>query len=200
MPPQDFSFPTLPPDPLFSGIDSPPLWRLSPSASPAHNSPRHIIETKQENEDSDDQQEEDEEFKDCFPLHKLDQRKSFSWVEKQISKFNDERDDESDAKEEKMDMLWENFNDDNSSLKRSGSTSRFDYVYDRNDDHDPMTNTGCVQSLRLSKTGTKKSAAPGFVVFIKILKKLFLLHNSNHHRVIVQTHRSRNTRPVTRSW
>ncbi|EEF35571.1 uncharacterized protein LOC8262733 [Ricinus communis] len=199
----DFTFPIFATDPFSSGVDSPSLWHLSPAASPDHSchaKPEQEQEREQGQEDSD--QEED--FQDCFPLYKPAQRKSFSWEEKG-SKYGEV--DDGDDKEEKMDMLWEDFNEEITSLKRSQSTSRFD------SDHDMANRVGCVhqlQSVKLNKTSTamvspKKPATAGFVVFIKVLKKLFLLHNSHHHhhhhtRRSVQTHHSRNRRAKNRSW
>ncbi|OAY58593.1 hypothetical protein MANES_02G191100v8 [Manihot esculenta] len=193
---EDFSFPTFT-DTTSSAIDSPPLWRLSPAASPDSS------HTKAEEEDSD--QEDDYQF--CFPTHKPTQRKSFSWVEHggRAANLNDEED-----KEEKMDMLWEDFNEE-LSIKRSRSSSRFD----SNHHHLHRTvNMGRVHQLQSLRSSNKTSSAmvsprkntpatstAGFVVFMKVLKKLFLLHNSHQPHISVhQNQRSRIRRVRNRSW
>ncbi|KDP47107.1 hypothetical protein JCGZ_03915 [Jatropha curcas] len=162
---EDFSFPTLT-GTVPAAIDSPPLWQLSPDSC-------HSKSTKRESNEESDQEEY---FKDCFPLkdkqikNNIGQRKSFSWVED----------------EEKMDMLWEDFNED-LMLKRNyscGNSSRFSGSHD-------MVNMGCVpiQSLRPSvRNNGAMISAPrkpnaGFEVFMKALKRVFLLHQNHSPRI-----------------
>ncbi|CAK7323573.1 unnamed protein product [Dovyalis caffra] len=182
---EDFTFPIFT-DPFSCSIDSPPLWCLSPAPSP---DPYHEDTSK---ESSTEGEESDQEvYKDCFPteaIKYLTERKSLSSVEdlgaaaSKLVRRND--------KEEKMDLLWEDFNTDEK-LTRSHSSSRLD---------SGKVNMGCVEALRLSKpngTAIFPPRKPGLDVFVKVLKRLFLLHSSHrsvkHHssyRPSVKGHRS----------
>ncbi|OMO97191.1 hypothetical protein CCACVL1_04633 [Corchorus capsularis] len=144
---EDFSFPTTA-DLFPCGIDSPPLWRLSPAASPDV-----FLDRKSK------QEEEEECFLDIVADKDHDQeRKSFSYIEKSKKVVVDSELEE-DA-EEKMDILWEDFNEE---LARSGSSK---------------------EALKLSKTNAASAMfAPrrpaGMLVFMRGFRKLFLLHNSH---------------------
>ncbi|OMO94557.1 hypothetical protein COLO4_16292 [Corchorus olitorius] len=141
---EDFSFPTTA-DLFPCGIDSPPLWRLSPAASPDVFLDR---KSKQEEEE------------DCFldivedKDHDQDQeRRSISYVERSKKVVAEEE-------EEKMDLLWEDFNEE---LATSGSSK---------------------EALKLSETNAASAMfAPrrpaGMLVFMRVLRKLFLLHTSH---------------------
>ncbi|XP_065847035.1 probable magnesium transporter NIPA4 isoform X2 [Euphorbia lathyris] len=140
----------------------------SPAASPDSS---HSTKTPSRNQQENSEEEE----------YKSARRKSFSWIERgHISRWK------SEEKEEKMDMLWEDyFNQDLSTLKKR-TTSDDTYI---------NINMGCVKlqppaaaadNLRLSKNGRlqkHRNSGSGFVMFIKVLKKLFLMHNSKSHFV-----------------
>ncbi|KAJ8760442.1 hypothetical protein K2173_015109 [Erythroxylum novogranatense] len=155
---QDFSFPTIT-DTLSSSIDSPPLWRLSPVASPCHEKSPY---------------KEAEELKECVQTRleiKCTQRKSFSCGWDKLLKAGNRKEDEDDDEAEKMDMLWENFNEE--MLRRSKSARG---------QSEQIPDVGCVhQTLRLSKkNGTLFSPRKtGLVVFVRVMKRLLLLHNSH---------------------
>ncbi|XP_021647529.2 uncharacterized protein LOC110640513 [Hevea brasiliensis] len=143
---EDFSFPTFT-DTTSSAIDSPPLWRLSPVASP--DSCHRITKTEEEEEEEEEDSDQEEDYQDCFPTQKpikdSTQRKSFSWAERGGgAKLDDDGKDED--KEEKMDMLWEDFNDE-LLMKRIRSSSRFD--------SDHMVKMGCVHQLQSLRSSTK---------------------------------------------
>ncbi|CAH9126319.1 unnamed protein product [Cuscuta epithymum] len=153
---QDFSFPTTlesPPLPLF--LDMPPAWWRSTVAASSGENPMKGGEQEEENVRKD------------FSLSKKEvkniaQRRSFSCIEGRTKRrdYGDE--------EEKMDMLWEDFNDDY--YKRSCSE---------------LSTLGkleieCLQSLKLSSNKPIKRPA-GMVFVMKVLiKKVFLIHNSDN--------------------
>ena len=153
---EEFSFPTT-----ACGIDSPPLWSLSPAASP------DVFLDRKAKECSTREEEEGEE-EDCFPdgPDNHQERKSFSNLEKS-SKLSGKVVDEDEDEEEKMDLLWEDFNEE---LPRRRS-SRFS---------GDTVELGCSQTLKLSKNNAAMFSPrrPGMLVFMRVLRKLFLLHNS----------------------
>ncbi|GLU06776.1 hypothetical protein SLE2022_237740 [Rubroshorea leprosula] len=155
---EDFSFPTITDSYPYS-IDSPPLWHLSPAASP------DVVHYKSMRERERGEKEDDD--RDCFVTEEK-QRKSCSYIEKG-SKMSRRVGNAEDGTE-KMDLLWENFNEE---LSRSCS-SRMDYG--------DMMGLGCVQALKLSKTsgGMFSSKKPSVVVLFKSFRKLFLLHRSHN--------------------
>ncbi|XP_061359415.1 uncharacterized protein LOC133303511 [Gastrolobium bilobum] len=146
---EDFSFPRIS-DTCAHNIDSPPLWNLSPAASP--------------NPYQGDKGEEN----DCFgaKLIARAERKSFSCVEngRKIIGLDDDEDD-------RMDMMWEDFNEELSLTTGSTTSSSREVVEFR-----------CSQALTVSKT--KKDAIlptknkPGMVMIVKVMKKLFSINNS----------------------
>ncbi|CAI0396448.1 unnamed protein product [Linum tenue] len=152
----DFSFPTTADA---AGFDSPPLWRLSPAASPIH-------------------------------------RRSFShaaeYTKARHENFNH---DGQDGGQTNMDMLWEDFNEELSTAAASRSKPR---VYPVRGHRGLLlspprqisggsVDVGCGEGrLRLSPkrrsiSSSGGSGKPGFVVLIKVLKRLFLLHHHHHH-------------------
>ncbi|TMW93141.1 hypothetical protein EJD97_012114 [Solanum chilense] len=148
-PPQDdFSFPTITNTPP-RFLESPPLWRTTLVAS------SHL----QNNSDHDH-----EEKLDMSPLisnksNYINQRKSFSHIEGVLAMRRMIEDE--DEEEEKMDMLWENLNEEmsNKIMTKTScgkNTKKVEYK--------------CVKSLNLSKA----SKRPSLVVLIKVLKKVFL--------------------------
>lgn len=160
---EDFTFP-ISTDPVSWSIDSPPLWCLSPD-------PYHGETSKESSTEGEERDQDEQVFKHSFPtepIKHLTQGKSFSRREELGSAAISElvrRNGGLNDKEEKMDMLWEDFNTEET-LTRSHSSSRLD---------SEAVHTGCVKALRLSK--------PGLVVFMKVLKSLFLIHNS--HRSVM---------------
>eukprot|EP00262_Sarcandra_glabra_P001463 TRINITY_DN1157_c3_g1_i1.p1 TRINITY_DN1157_c3_g1~~TRINITY_DN1157_c3_g1_i1.p1 ORF type:complete len:170 (+),score=32.25 TRINITY_DN1157_c3_g1_i1:152-661(+) len=74
--------------------------------------------------------------------------------------------------EERMDMLWEDFNDELERSKAIGSES---------DTGSPqMAELCCVQALKMSKSSSMlPHRRQSLLVVLKVLKKLFLLHNSH---------------------
>lgn len=106
------------------------------------------------------------------------------------------KDSNEEDKEEKMDVLWEDFNEElsgSSSSSSSSSSSRLKPGKRSGSGRD-MAEMGCAQALKLSKNpGTANaifsSRKPGFVVFIKVLKKLFLLHHSHRPKSVKNNRR-----------
>ncbi|XVE60800.1 hypothetical protein DITRI_Ditri05aG0156100 [Diplodiscus trichospermus] len=159
---EEFTFPTTT-DLYPLGIDSPPLWRLSPAASPDVflDEKAQVRSTGEEEKEDDDGDEED-----CLPHipDKHQERKSFSNEEKgsNLSKKVAAEDEE-----EKMDLLWEDFNEELPRSCSSGSS-------------EDMIELGCAQALKLSKSNAAlfSPRRPGMFIFMRVLRKLFLLHNS----------------------
>lgn len=164
---EDFSFPTMIGDNYPCSIDSPPLWHLSPAASP--NSCYDQENNKEEEEEEDEEEEEEEDSFAPKPIQNT-QRRSFSNVEGGKKTLNDEKEDDG---EEKMDMLWEDFNEE---LCRTSCSSRSNTSSSR----DNMVKLGCVKAMAATpqNPGTALSTRkPGMLVMVKVLKKLFLLQN-----------------------
>ncbi|XWS15410.1 hypothetical protein CRYUN_Cryun35bG0095000 [Craigia yunnanensis] len=161
---EEFSFPTTT-DLYPCGIDSPPLWRLSPAASPDVFLDRKAKECSTR-EMEEEEEEKEGEKEDCFPDRpdKHQEIKSFSNLEKG-SKMSKKVVDEDE--EEMMDLLWEDFNEE---LLRSRSSSS----------SGDMVELGCAQALKLSKNNAAMLSPrrPGMLVFMSVLRKLFLLHNT----------------------
>ncbi|XP_060192516.1 uncharacterized protein LOC132622022 [Lycium barbarum] len=161
-PPQDdFSFPTITNTPP-RFLESPPLWRATSVASrrlEKNHTSDHNIAYSTKGEDH-------EENLDMSPFisNKANcinyQRKSFSYIEgaAAMKRMNIEEDEE---EEEKMDMLWENLNEEISNKIMTRNTCGKD-----TDKVEPK----CIKSLNLSKA----SKRPSLVVLIKVLKKVFL--------------------------
>lgn len=148
---EDFSFPRIN-DTCAHNIDSPPLWNLSPAASP--------------NPYQGNKREEN----DCFgeKLIGQAQRKSFSCVEIGRRRFG--LDDDDDDQEDKMDLLWEDFNEELSSTTGSATSSSREVVELRCDPHLTVAKTN---NGKLVPTKNKH----GMVVIVKVLKKLFSINN-----------------------
>ncbi|PIN10899.1 hypothetical protein CDL12_16501 [Handroanthus impetiginosus] len=146
---EDFTFPTTSSGSPPRFLDSPPLWRPNPG--------------QEKQEKSKGKEVEDEE-----KLIKAKRKSKGKEVEdegklikaKRKSPYHDHEDED----EEKMDMLWEDLNDESS----------------RNSEKIGQKSDVCVKALKLSKANGKKNLS--IVVFIKVLKKFFLMHNS--HRTI----------------
>ncbi|PON58449.1 hypothetical protein PanWU01x14_166610 [Parasponia andersonii] len=171
---EDFSFPT---GNFPSCIESPPLWHSSPAASSTDSD--HQEETPKLEEE----EEEEEEVV-------VSGASEFSCIEngqKMVKrdgkeKQDEDEDDEDDDEGEKMDLLWENFNEEGQSSSSRADSDNFERV-----------KGGCVhQALKLSRTRNK----PAMVMVLKILRKLFLLHNSHHHH----HHHQNKLKSSSRSW
>ncbi|XP_021895994.1 uncharacterized protein LOC110813247 [Carica papaya] len=158
---EEFSFPTI----TDCGIDSPPLWHLSPAASPDSFHQQIGDKLRAGREENNGFAASNSE-----PTRGNKQRKSFSYFGKYSSMVSD------DEVEEKMDMLWEDFNEE---LKRSYSSRKESNSFPSGGDKNMKVN---VIDLKLSKTGAGAAMIsprkPSLLVFIKVMKKLFLLHNS----------------------
>lgn len=108
--------------------------------------------------------------------------KSFSDLERgppKISAVRISKDDEGDVddeeeEEEKMDMLWEDFNNEEFSGRNLKSKTMGD---------DLKLSPG--RNLKLFKANKRQLSV---VVFVKVLKKIFLLHNSHRGRPIKKNH------------
>ncbi|KAJ0040057.1 hypothetical protein Pint_27556 [Pistacia integerrima] len=92
--------------------------------------------------------------------------------------------DVSKCGEEKMDMLWEDFNEEiervvsNSSMKEEQEEKK--EAVKLSSGHGPrssetMVELCCAQALKMSSSGRPSSSSTSIVVVMKILKKLFLL-------------------------
>ncbi|CAL0328533.1 unnamed protein product [Lupinus luteus] len=141
---EDFTFPRISDTSAFN-IDSPPLWNLSSASSP---NPCHAKQN------------------DCLEgkLILNGQMKSHSCIEfgrKIVGLDHDQ--------EHRMDLLWEDFNEQLSS--KTGSDTEF---------------RSWAQGLTVAKTKSKTNALvptknkPSMEMIVKVLKKLFSI-NSNHH-------------------
>ncbi|KAK7277331.1 hypothetical protein RIF29_18482 [Crotalaria pallida] len=163
---EDFSFPRIN-DTCAHNIDSPPLWNLSPAASP---NPYHYQENKGE--------EENDCFKEKVIAH--GQRKSFSCIEigrKRIGLEDHDYDYDDDHHEDKMDLLWEDFNEEllSSTTGSSATSSSREVVEFRS----------CAPSLTVAKARNNNALVssknkPSMVMIVKILKKLFSINNNNN--------------------
>ncbi|XP_020221907.1 uncharacterized protein LOC109804484 [Cajanus cajan] len=146
---EEFSFPRIN-DTCAHNIDSPPLWNLSPAASP---NPYQGIKG-----------EENEFFR--AKLVAEAQRKSFSYVENCRKKIGLEEEED-----ERMDLLWEDLNEELYTTTGSATSSSREVVEFR-----------CVPSLTVANAN--KGALlptrnkPGMVVIVKVIKKLFSINNS----------------------
>ena len=147
----DFSFPRIS-DTHAHNIDSPPLWNLSPAASP---------NPYQRNKGGED---------DCFgeKLTAQVQRKSFSCVENGRQRIRLDDDDDDD----KMDLLWEDFNEELYSTTTGSATSSSREVVEFR--CAPASTVAKANDGALIPTKNK----PSMVVIVKVLKKLFSVNNA----------------------
>uniref|UniRef100_A0A7C9DCP5 Uncharacterized protein n=1 Tax=Opuntia streptacantha TaxID=393608 RepID=A0A7C9DCP5_OPUST len=176
---QDFTFPIS--DPTNSPIDSPPLWRLSPAASPT---PSHSQQTPSSKlVDFHISQTENM----AINYGGGTQRKSCSSVEgggllRRLRMGCGENDQD----EEKMDMLWEDLNEEVTRKDRISKRTFNLHDYSRGGQNKLME-LGCVPtSFRLVKNNdydhnkkvVKNGKKPSVVLLMKAFRKLFLLHHS----------------------
>lgn len=125
---------------------------------------------------------------------KIHQRRSFSSLEGNrgtdnwtrdlgfFADFNGKNNVEFFVDEDKMDMLWEDFNDE---LREPSSDEKeaerpHGVFSDSNEDARKMADLGCVQKFKVSKSRSLlPHRRPSLLVMLKILKKLFLIHSSH---------------------
>ncbi|KAI3464404.1 hypothetical protein Pfo_021067 [Paulownia fortunei] len=155
---EDFSFPATTSDSPPRFIESPPLWRHSPSPTSRQEKPEKFKGKEVEDEEK-------------FNLWSFKEFRASS-----INKRNSTSHDEEE--EEKMDMLWENLNDEFS--RSCGKMAQ------NSDISSPgrEVQISCAKALKLSKANGHMLSGkkPIILVFIKVLKKVFLTQNS--HRTI----------------
>ncbi|XP_043712962.1 uncharacterized protein LOC122661582 [Telopea speciosissima] len=152
----DFSFPTIT-DPIPCFVGSPPLWNVS----------YEVFSGSSYGNRGDRSDEE------------LQRRKSFPMAERDM-KLEDE---------ERMDMLWENFNDELlPSLDKNKEERRFQKggKLDSGLAGD-KAELYCVKTWKMSKPSNSTTAMlspkkPSLLTLMKVMKKLFLLHNSHCHQ------------------
>ncbi|KAJ4964645.1 hypothetical protein NE237_016494 [Protea cynaroides] len=112
-------------------------------------------------------------------------RKKFPMSDRDIIKLANE--DMSKDDEEKMDMLWENFNDElrrvSSLRKNKEDAGRLRKGGDWDSGmSEEKAELYCVKALKMSKTsshGIFSPKKPRLFTMVKVVKKLLLLHNSH---------------------
>ena len=161
---EDFSF-SFPITPTHSPIDSPPLWTLSPAASPAYRIPRKssgggLINIR---------------------------RLRFMGCESDTQEDDDNNNNDEDKEEEKMGMMWEAWNEELSKHRRqimmdlhtSNSVFKLPKCASASNKRDDCAAKGAGESetnnVMKSNIVKKKRSV---LVLVKVLKKLFLLHQS----------------------
>ncbi|XP_048504340.1 uncharacterized protein LOC125499502 [Beta vulgaris subsp. vulgaris] len=170
----EFTFPTTNPD--NTPIDSPPLWRLSPTASPT---PSY-----------------EEAIKGLKLTAKIGEngnfysRKSCSFLEgkclmkrsKMCDSNNSTTQEYDQDHQEKMDMLWEDLNYEELFKSRRDSRN-IDYHEKFTRGSNEVVEFGCVPTpFKLVRTNNIKSGnnkrLPSMIVLVKVLKRFFVLHQS----------------------
>ncbi|RDX80021.1 hypothetical protein CR513_39475, partial [Mucuna pruriens] len=152
---EEFSFPRIN-DTCAHNIDSPPLWNLSPAASP------NPYQGKKKGEN------------DCFgaKLVAESQRKSFSYVENVRKRIGLEEE------EDRMDLLWEDFNEELYSTTTGSATSSSREVVEFR----------CASALTVAKSNDgalfPTRNKPGMVLIVKVIKKLFSINNSQERALV----------------
>ncbi|CAA3017175.1 uncharacterized protein LOC111386426 [Olea europaea var. sylvestris] len=143
---EDFSFPTTfsPPQ----SVDSPPLWPHTNSEASCSKKPKNIGEDGENIRDG----------KRRIPTSKNTSHNP---------RTNFTTDDSTNDEGEKMDILWEDLNEEFSSRTSDMSS------------HAREVETSCVKTLKLSKAKKK----PSIVVFLKVLKRVFVMNNFRHQSI-----------------
>ncbi|XP_023536234.1 uncharacterized protein LOC111797464 [Cucurbita pepo subsp. pepo] len=166
----DFSFPTALEPFNRCGIDSPPLWRLSPTASPIS----YRQKTASNRSFRDDQKSD--RFASVRFSASLQRRRRFS-----SDAAMDGEEEEEEVAAEKMDVLWENFNEE---LSRSGRSRLMKTA--EMEEIEIVKARRRMAELNLSETSgavVTRRKATGKTAFVKALKKLFLLHNNSRRNL-----------------
>ena len=105
-------------------------------------------------------------------------RESSAVVGSQRGNIDDGDKSDGEAEEEKMDMLWEDFNEELNRAESGGSKSESDETRPKRD----TVELCCVQTVQISKTSSglslSTSKKPGVVVVFKVLKKLLSMNNA----------------------
>ncbi|KAL5846011.1 hypothetical protein ACOSQ3_009535 [Xanthoceras sorbifolium] len=133
-----------------SSIDSPPLWRLSPAASPV---PR-LREARGENKSDDDDDDDDEE----------EEKMDVLWED-----FNEEL--------EGYNKKSNTSARDDHHMVELGCVPALKFPSKTNNNNNKNNN---INGAIFSSSTTKNNNKPGVVVFIKVLKRFFLLHHHQH--------------------
>ncbi|KAI4352853.1 hypothetical protein L6164_007065 [Bauhinia variegata] len=156
---EDFSFPAIS-DTHPCAIDSPPLWNLSPVGSPI---PYPVF--------SEGKREKRSYEEDCFEAKFVtrSQRRSFSYIQNRQRRSGEDYEDHDE--EDKMDMLWEDFNEELSLTTGSATSSSREVVELR---YPSLLKVSKANNGALVSSKNK----PGMVMLVKVLKKLFSLSNS----------------------
>ncbi|XP_042497515.1 uncharacterized protein LOC122076253 [Macadamia integrifolia] len=164
----EFSFPTIT-EPIPRFADSPSLWNVSYEVFSDHDS-SYGITTR------DQREEEEYHRRKSFPMA-INREKMKSAKDGGISKEDEER----------MDMLWENFNDEIrriSSLDKSKEDRRLRRKGggDSGVDGDQEAELYCVKAWKMTKTSSSaifSPRKPSLFSMVKVVKKMLLLHNSH---------------------
>lgn len=180
----DFSFPTITNNPA-SHFTIPPtsLWRISSVVYPDRDYNNHEAEEQEDNNQKGDK--------------KIKQEAGSSPSPAESSKKIVSRDDvDVSGQQERMDMLWENFNV-NEELKMVSHSLELSNTkktqHDREDDGEGRRRISsgssgysgdrepcCLQALKISSRTTVPKRPNNMVVLLKALKKFFFLHNLAH--------------------
>ncbi|XP_058087632.1 uncharacterized protein LOC131234713 [Magnolia sinica] len=165
----DFTFPTL------ADNSSPSLFQF-PGFS--DSSLWYFPSTTKEEEQETHERERSATVEDGEKTDNLQRDIEFPNVGHLMSVISDDVDVTSIDGDEKMDMLWEDFNDE---LSRQASLGRQEAKKGNGweADSSKITGLGHVKTLKVSKsTSLLPHGRPSLLVILKVLKKLFLLHNS----------------------
>ncbi|WZZ05965.1 hypothetical protein YC2023_091886 [Brassica napus] len=151
---EEFSFPLLASQDSSqtSGSDSPPLWKHSPEKTRLGYDDGRLIIGRYNDDDG--------------------QRKSFSYVETR-SLWNVNA-------EEKMDMLWEELNEEAPPPPRSQSL-RIDLGGDKRSSlfPDESSAVGCGMKLTKKRPSTKMKMSTNVLVLMRVLKKILVIRSSS---------------------
>ncbi|XP_011659753.1 uncharacterized protein LOC105436259 [Cucumis sativus] len=167
---EDFSFPTALEPFNRCGIDSPPLWHLSPSASPISYPQQTSCDWNFRDTASDG------EISNRFPSASLQRRRRFL----SDAAVNCEEEEEAEAAE-KMDVLWENFNEELSRSRRSRLMKTAE-----TEENETVKARRRMAEFNLSETSgamATRRKTMGKTAFVKVLKKLFLMHNNSRRNL-----------------
>ncbi|XP_038899254.1 uncharacterized protein LOC120086596 [Benincasa hispida] len=167
----DFSFPTALEPLSRCGIDSPPLWRLSPATSPISYRQQTSCDWNFRDTAADGGNS------DRFPSGRF----TASLQRRRFSSDAEEEEETAAAAAEKMDVLWENFNEELSRSRRSRlmKTAEMEEI-------EIVKTRRRMTELNLSETSgtvTTTRKATGKTAFVKVLKKLFLIHNNSRRNL-----------------
>lgn len=180
----DFSFPTITNNPA-SHFTIPPtsLWRISSVVYTDHDYNNHEPEEQEDHNQKRDNKIKQEAGSSPSPAESS--KKVVFWDDVDVS-----------GQQERMDMLWEDFNV-NEELKMVSHSLELSNTkkapYDHEDDEEGCKRISsgsggysgvqepcCLQALKLSNRTAVPKRPNNMVVLIKALKKFFFLHNLAH--------------------